>query len=240
MNRNNTLVSPEITLIPVLRNFGEKYFGKQFRVASLSSEIEISADLGVADIVFFNFNRKIINERKRKKISPIKSNGIIKTLMLIKNKKRISITYLVNKLFCSESDLKNNILRYLERQDILKKIGNDCYEKKYNYKIGLDNIVAIEAKIKDWKRGLYQAYHYKLFANASYLALHRNYTRQAKKNINLFKKLNVGLISVTEKCVEEILYSPTKEKPQSRYMTAVVFEKLLKKNFIKRKSLPKI
>ena len=110
---------------------------------------------------------------------------------------------------------------------------------KYNYKIGLGNIIAVEAKIKNWKRGLYQAYHYKWFANVSYLALHRNYTKQAQKNIDLFKKLNVGLISITEKGVEKILYSPIKEKPQSQYMTAVVFEKLLAKDLIKRKFPPK-
>lgn len=227
MNQNNIAIPFESTLIPLIRDFGEDHFGRKFRIGNLSSETEISAGFGIADVVFFQLNDEVVEKRKTLPLEPIQSEGIIKTLLLIKNKKRVSLTYLADNLPFSENELRYRILRFLEDHSLIYKADGDNYRINYNYNIGLNHSVAIEAKIKDWQRGLYQAYRYKWFADLSYLALYKDFIEQPKKNLHLFKKLNVGLLSVGDNEVEEVLYDPQKEKPQSRYMTAVAFEKLL-------------
>lgn len=219
----------ENALIPIIQAFGGDYFYGRSLTSSLNSEVEISAGFGTADVVFFQLNNKVINDRKKRKLQAISSEEVIKTLLLIKNRKKVSVTYLASKLPFSENELKYKVLRFLENHALISKIGCGDYRINYRYAVGLDHSVAIEAKIKDWKRGLYQAYRYRWFADASYLALYKDYIKQPKKNIHLFKNLNVGLLSVTENNIEEILYRPKKKKPQSLYMKAVVFEKLLER-----------
>lgn len=227
ISQNNIATPLESVLIQPIRKFGEDYFGRRFRINEMDSETEISAGFGIADVVFFQLNDEVVAARKTLPLEPIQSEGIIKTLLLIKNKKKVSLTYLADNLPFSEKELRYRILRFLEDHSLIYKADGDDYRINYNYNIGLNHSVAVEAKIKDWQRGLYQAYRYKWFANLSYLALYKDFIEQPRKNLHLFKKLNVGLLSVGDNDVEEVLYDPQKEKPQSRYMTAVAFEKLL-------------
>lgn len=229
MDQKNIAIPPESTLIPLIQEFGEEHFGRKFRTNNLSSETEISAGFGVADVVFYQLDNEIVEARKSLPLEAIQSEDIIKTLLLIpKNKKRVSLTYLANKLPIREGELKKKVLKFLEDRELLCKSGDE-YLVNFHYDIGLLRCVAIEAKIKDWQRGLYQAYRYKWFADYSYLALYKDFIEQPKKNIHLFEKLNIGLISVGDNEVRDVVFNPVKEKPQSRIMTAVAFERLLER-----------
>lgn len=66
-------------------------------------------------------------------------------------------------------------------------------------------LTAIEAKLKDWRKGLIQASRYRHFANRSILVLHPASAATAVRFLDLFKKLGVGLWEfdvVTEKIVK--------------------------------------
>src|SRR6267143_1217545 len=56
--------------------------------------------------------------------------------------------------------------------------------------------LAVELKVADWKRALKQAATYQVFANRSYVALHRSRILPALKHRELFEHLGVGLMSV--------------------------------------------
>ena len=43
-------------------------------------------------------------------------------------------------------------------------------------------IIAIEAKLSDWKNGFYQALRYRYFANQSYLAIKNGYIKNIDKS----------------------------------------------------------
>jgi hypothetical protein len=58
----------------------------------------------------------------------------------------------------------------------------------------LDDVVAIEAKLSDWTKGLYQASRYRQFANRTYLLLDENGLRRALKSRAAFERAQVGLI----------------------------------------------
>jgi len=63
-------------------------------------------------------------------------------------------------------------------------ISNEA-EDKYYYKINgwipmAKEIIAIEAKLKNWRRGIAQANRYKTFANKTYLAI----PVEQEKNVN--------------------------------------------------------
>jgi hypothetical protein len=55
------------------------------------------------------------------------------------------------------------------------------------------NLTAVEAKIKDWRKGLIQASRYRFFANRSLLVLPPDAARTALTFLTTFRDLNVGL-----------------------------------------------
>lgn len=55
------------------------------------------------------------------------------------------------------------------------------------------HVTAIEAKLKDWRKGLQQASRYRHFANRALLVLPPNTARIALGYLETFKNLNVGL-----------------------------------------------
>lgn len=56
-------------------------------------------------------------------------------------------------------------------------------------------VVAIEAKLRDWRRALMQAYRYLQYSTQSWVLLDYKYTDSAIKQLALFKSYGVGLAS---------------------------------------------
>ena len=63
----------------------------------------------------------------------------------------------------------------------------------------IKTIMAVEAKLKDWRRALQQAHRDKLFAERTYVALPEKYSAPAIANIDQFRRALVGLIIVGER-----------------------------------------
>ncbi len=81
------------------------------------------------------------------------------------------------------------------------------------YKAHTQNLFSIEAKLKDWKSGFYQALRYKFFSNKSYLAYPKQYIHRV--DLELLKQHNIGLIAVDNDSIE-FVYAPKVEKPQDK------------------------
>jgi hypothetical protein len=78
-------------------------------------------------------------------------------------------------------------------------------------------LVAFEAKLKDWKKGLQQAFRYRYFADKSVLVMPNDYVRPALTNLGQFVELEVGLWSF-EKHTGRIIehFSPNRARAISR------------------------
>lgn len=55
---------------------------------------------------------------------------------------------------------------------------------------------AFEMKLSNWKRAIMQAFRYRSFAEVSYVVLDDNYIRPALRNIDMFQKAKIGLLSI--------------------------------------------
>lgn len=75
--------------------------------------------------------------------------------------------------------------------------------------------VAIEAKVKDWRKGLKQAMRYKSFADRSYLAVYEAHVQAPVQYLDIFHALNIGLISVSDTGID-ILFDPVNNKVDDR------------------------
>jgi hypothetical protein len=73
----------------------------------------------------------------------------------------------------------------------------DTWAKIIQPKQIINNIIAVEAKLKHWQRALTQAVRYRDYANQSWVLLDEHNTRPAIKNIEQFERLNIGLASLS-------------------------------------------
>lgn len=77
-------------------------------------------------------------------------------------------------------------------------------------------IRAFELKLSNWQRALRQASRYKFFANTSTVVLPIEKCKSPLKNIELFKKLHIGLWGFNRKTATiKVFYSPRPQKPKS-------------------------
>lgn len=125
---------------------------------------------------------------------------------IIQNKKKT-----IEELNIKNKDLLRKFKRFLKK---LEKAGyitlnNNKIHVIKKIDIASKNVVAIEAKLSDWKSGLNQALAYKQYSDYVYVAIDEYYYK--KVDIQLFEKNNVGLILVGKGHITKILI-PKKEK----------------------------
>lgn len=76
-------------------------------------------------------------------------------------------------------------------------------------------IITIELKLKNWKRALAQAYKYKSFSDVSYVCMDESNYDSVVKHIDMFKKYDIGLITISRNKKIRIVYKPNATKPYS-------------------------
>jgi hypothetical protein len=99
-------------------------------------------------------------------------------------------------------------LTYLEGEDYIDFNEENVFFTK-QYKPHTKNLISIEAKLKDWKSGFYQALRYQFFSHQTFLAYPSEFIHRI--NLNLLKD-NIGLISVHVDGIN-IIINPKEMKP---------------------------
>nr|WP_315155068.1 hypothetical protein [uncultured Flavobacterium sp.] len=133
----------------------------------------------------------------------------------------------MSKIF--EKFLKDNFGNtYVKEYKGLFGVPDFVYYDKRDEKIEL---IAFELKLKNWKQAIKQAFRYKSFSNLSYVVIPSVSVDSAFKNIELFKKYNIGLAGFNSLREFEILFKPTSEIPYSDNLNNKILEsiKLCKK-----------
>lgn len=88
-------------------------------------------------------------------------------------------------------------------------------------------IVAVEAKIKDWRKAIRQSYRNRLFADRVYVALPSEYASSAITNIAEFRRASVGLIVLDRNEVAKIYHHPPLNRQKSSLHSARAREALI-------------
>ncbi len=219
------LTFEEKTMIPIIdRNHGkliEATFGHAWQDSAVMDEID--SGYGIADLVIFQPPAASLQNVRRTVF--LDNEDQVRTLFVVNDKQIFSITDLSEQLCFSKARLKNQ-LRFLQEAGFVSEIGGGTYRVVSTYSAGVHDSIAVEAKIRDWRRGLYQAYRYKWFSNASYLAVHHKFVDAAKNNIDEFIRLNVGLAEVFDEKIR-VIHKPTPERPMSPVIRALAYEQIL-------------
>ncbi|NIA12050.1 MAG: hypothetical protein GWP10_20590 [Nitrospiraceae bacterium] len=204
----------EKDMIPIIKEF---FAGRYSQ--SLSVE-ELNTGIGIADIVF---SRKI----NKRKYYFNNFELLFHTLSLLTRKnKRISEIDFISRF--SKKQI-NSIIEIYSSMELIEELSPGCFYIKNRLTPSVTKFYAIEAKLKDWKGGFYQAIRYKTFAQKTYLALSSDYIHRVDKD--LFIKNNVGLLSVSKNKIK-IIINPKEAKPGDKLAYYYLGEMFTKNIFL--------
>lgn len=181
---------------------------------------EVNVGFGIADLIISdlgtNKNRSFILSKLEQKIV-----SILKT-----QKSNVDIQFFYDNIKTSRKDLVLALDNLISLGIISLK--GSFYKLVYGEVKDLNcKTIAVEAKLKNWKRALIQAYRYKWFAQESYVVLDSSFSNSAIKNICEFEKLNVGLAEISKDSELKVRYKPKKSQPFDLSMTLALNEKIV-------------
>lgn len=191
------------------------------QLGSLITAPEVEGDYGIADLVAgFGDARKLLNRRRQ--APPVATSQQLDLLE-----------------YCSpwrsESELRawaphgwsamqSRVIDPLRAAGLLRTDGSR-FRSVAVPKDPFDMVIAVELKLRDARRGLEQANSYRLFADASYLAMPDG--RFTDEIIKAASRCGVGLLIVSRQDVNMILAPQGLSSPSSR-RRRLVSEKLLR------------
>ncbi len=185
---------------------------------------EVSFGFGRADIVICEYIQITKNNISRTALDSFAIN----IYQIIRNNEGVDFDELYD---ITRSHKKSIVdaLNTLIEGDYIETSGGGFKIKNY-YEKPIKNSFAIEAKIKNWKQALIQAYRYKWFAEFAYVVLDAYYVNPAIQNIETFRKYNVGLASLSRDGDLIRYYNPNKNKPIDSNMQILLYE-FARKNY---------
>lgn len=179
-----------------------------FKAKGYITTKEVTAGYGRADLVIGKLIGEHCQIRKNNKQSQplLKENyfEVLRNLPDIDHDEQpIHMSKIIDKITFSDRYTKKKVINYLEDHGYIRK-----HDEKYLFKVNgwlpmTSEVIAIEAKLHDWRRGILQANRYKSFADKVYLALPEKSAHLV--DIDMLRKLNVGLyVYKNNKVVEKV------------------------------------
>lgn len=186
---------------------------------------EVGVGYGISDLLIIRNQTDLIRFIETRQGVYLKDLDEVRVFDYIRKRKRVTLDELISKLFISKTKLKYSVMKRLEDCGAITNNAN-FYSRNKNFKLFCPNVIAIEAKLEDWRKGLAQAIRYQRFAERSYLAIDSRYIHRVDQVE--FHRFNIGLISVGSK-VKDII-KPVSLKPLDPAMRYKVAEEIVSRN----------
>jgi len=194
--------------------------GSLLKDGKVSLFAELDLGYGIADLVAVSYEDSTSIDREN-----FLEYFDVSLLSIIEKEHKLSFEDIVYITRSPEKKIISSLSSLVREGFVTLNKGRYISHKKYADI--LTDSVAIEAKLKDWKRALKQAYRYKWFSNKSFVFLPLENIAVPRKNISLFQRYNVGLAGVSRASGIEVVYSPKPEAPISENMRLSLNEHLL-------------
>lgn len=178
---------------------------------------EVDLGYGIADLVVAGY-KTVISHNDFKKLDSLSMS----MLFYLEEKKDASYYEIISSMRIQKSRL-NSVINRLESCGYVKN-NNDSLHLVRKYNNQIEYSCAIEAKLKDWKRALHQAYRYKWFSERAFVCLPSSTAGSAVRNLERFEELGVGLMTIEPDGMLAITYDPGETPPVSPVMNGLLNE----------------
>ncbi len=199
-------------------------FKSTFDNKIITSKIKIMEEVGVgfgfADLVITEL-KGFISSPKRNKLSFID----ISVYQVVESKKELPIDIICTLTGIRQNEVRKSLDRLVD-YNFVRDAGSS-FRINTKYVLPFKKSSAFEAKLKNWKRAMNQAYRYKWFADYAYVIMDETHSRQAVKNLSEFKNLNIGLLTISTDGNIITHYKPRKKPPLDPGMQMMFSEEIL-------------
>jgi hypothetical protein len=186
---------------------------------------EVNLGFGIADLVILK-----LGDVLQKKSESLTYFDVV-IYNIVYTKKSISLEQ-IKEITRANTSLINRSVAKLTRESYVNKKDHVVFLSN-RYQGVASDIVAIEAKLKNWKRALNQAFRYKWFASKSFVVLDSAHIKPALVNIYEFEKLNVGLAEIDILGNIQLHFKPKKANPIDHKMW-ILMNETARKSFLRK------
>jgi len=173
------------------------------------SVLEFESSNGIADIAFYKLRKDWKSNSKLGEIHP----RWVYALTQLPYRKKFSASEFAELTGASKQTVLN-VLKSYESAGYCEHTSPSDWIKNKQPKLVANKVYAVEAKLKDWKRALKQAFRYKDYANRSWVVMDEKHINPARKNLSMFQALGVGLASISTEGQLQKLWVPDEEIPK--------------------------
>lgn len=180
---------------------------------------EIGVGYGIADLVLFTPHKERITKRAGYgQHTRLFGESYFQVLSLIAdsetNKNPTHISEIEEQFSMSSQTLRYKVIPKLKRAGYIKEVGDNLYLKINGWLPIGKELIAIEAKLHNWNRGLKQAIRYKTFAHRTYLAVPPSTAKNVPRES--MERYGVGLVSFDpETGIRKILVKAPSRAPRN-------------------------
>ena len=172
---------------------------------------ELESENGIADVVTVRMRKDWARSSGLAKIAPQWAFAL-----RVLPYRKVFTTIAFSELTGASRSTAISVLRTFEAAGFCtRKQQPNCWTKIRQPIPVASQIIAIEAKLSDWRRALMQAYRYLDFATQSWVLIDAANSGPAFRNIAEFKRLNVGLAVIGPETLVRKLFAPSKQEPKS-------------------------
>jgi hypothetical protein len=153
---------------------------------------EFTAGYGIADLVFarsFYTKENVLNRK------PISNYFALELYLSIPEYTPLTFSDLSSLVRVSPSTLRL-VVNELVHDNYLEMVGGNTYIKAGYIESPVKKLVAIEAKLRDWRQGIIQARRYRSFTDECYLAILARYDKNI--DYSYLERFDIGLILFDE------------------------------------------
>jgi len=172
---------------------------------------ELDAGNGIADIAIYKQRKDWTNYSDLTHLKP----QWVYPMVALPYRKLFS-TSQFSKLACISEKTASKILNMFCDIGFCTKSVNGWIKIKQP-RAPIKQIFSIEAKLRDWKRALYQATRYLEFSHQSWVLLDSHYSKPAIKNLQEFQIRNIGLLTMNSSGEINIINNSISSPPKSLY-----------------------
>ncbi|MBL0742741.1 hypothetical protein [Chryseolinea lacunae] len=178
---------------------------------------EVDLGFGIADLVISQVNKAAF-------VKDELGHFDILIYKVISDSKKASFLNIIEKTKANQLQVRRSLHKlqmngYIDSKD-------ELFRAKRSYSHVISKSVAVEAKLKDWKRALNQAFRYRWFASQAFVVLDSKYSLPAVKNLSHFKKMNVGLAVIDLDGLLTVHFKPKIERPINESMSILLSEQV--------------
>lgn len=177
--------------------------GTSFSVSFMRREVPVGDC--IPDLVLINFD-----EDPSSVLWPRKWNFRHSYVVwLLRNHDKLNVSEIAAHFYASVDKI-SPILHDLRLNDIIEEDENGFI--RLSNKVGKisTQVIAIEAKLKNWREALVQAVKYKGFANIAFVAMDASAAPRSDTILNKFRDNEVGICAVSSGAIEWLVYPPTR------------------------------